>query len=150
MTRVAVGFYIKNPLFRVARLLVIAALMVMVGMPSGGMAQVPLVYDVEHTGTNFPAPPLPTMANLPIVQPLPDPFAWASDPFGGTRSTNFTDWSHHRAEIKGQIENYGVTRRRNRPEPWKALRRPITIGLAKEFSLSAAPTSQGCPKIIIC
>jgi len=83
-----------------------AALMVLAAMP--GVAQVPLVYDVEHTGTNFPAPPLPTMANLPVIQPLPDPFAWANDPFGGTRSTNFSDWSHRRAEVKAQIENYEI------------------------------------------
>src|SRR5262249_50047675 len=27
---------------------------------------------------------------------------------GGTGSTNFSDWSHHRAEIKAQIENYEI------------------------------------------
>ncbi|HYG24862.1 MAG TPA: hypothetical protein VEH04_19005 [Verrucomicrobiae bacterium] len=70
----------------------------------------PLVYSVEFTGTNFPAPPLPTLANLPIIQPLPDPFAWASDPLNmvGTRSTSFYDWSHRRAEIKAQVENYEI------------------------------------------
>ena len=72
----------------------------MVGMPFSSLADLPLVYDVENTGTNFPAPPLPTLANLPTIQPLPDPFAWANAPFGNTRSTNFSDWSHHRAEIK--------------------------------------------------
>jgi len=71
---------------------------------------IPLVYNVENTGANFPAPPLPPMADLPAIQVLPDPFAWANDPLdiGGTRSTNFSDWSHHRAEIKAQIENYEI------------------------------------------
>jgi hypothetical protein len=71
---------------------------------------IPLVYAVENTGTNYPAPPLPTIANLPLVPALPDPFAWANDPLNvlGTRSTNFSDWSHHRAEFKAQIENYEI------------------------------------------
>jgi hypothetical protein len=70
----------------------------------------PLVYNVENTGTNFAAPPLPALGSLPKIDPLPDPFAWANDPrnIGGTRSTNFTDWSHHRAEIKAQLENYEI------------------------------------------
>jgi hypothetical protein len=88
-----------------------ALVVITVGIPFNSPAQVPpLVYDVENTGTNFAAPPLPVLANLPIIKPLPDPFAWANDPrnMGGTRSTNFTDWSHHRAEIKAQIENYEI------------------------------------------
>jgi hypothetical protein len=70
----------------------------------------PLVYPVEFTGTNFPVPPLPTLANLPVIQPLPDPFCWANDPTNalGTRSISFYDWSHHRVEIKAQIENYEI------------------------------------------
>jgi fibronectin type 3 domain-containing protein len=69
-----------------------------------------LVYPVEFTGTNFPAPPLPTLGNLPVIQPLPDPFAWANDPLNtnATRSTSFYDWAHHRAEIKAQVENYEI------------------------------------------
>jgi hypothetical protein len=88
-----------------------AFLAVMVGMSFSSMADAPpLVYSVENTGTNYPAPPLPTMANLPFIQPLPDPFYWASDPLnvGGTGSTNFSDWEHHRNEIAAQIENYEI------------------------------------------
>src|ERR1035441_7589967 len=85
---------------------------VMVGIPCSSMADdtnaPPLVYAAENTGTNFPAPPLPTLANLPTIRPLPDPFAWANAPFGSTRSTNFSDWSHLRAEIKAEIENYEI------------------------------------------
>src|SRR4051812_38157734 len=71
-----------------------ALLMLTVGMTFNCLAAIPLVYDVENTGTNFPAPPLPILANLPTILPLPDPFAWANDPrnMSGTRSTNFTDW----------------------------------------------------------
>ena len=55
---------------------------------------------------------MPPLGNpsLAYIQSLPDPFAWAGDPFnmGGTRSTNFVDWKNHRAEIKAQIENYEI------------------------------------------
>jgi len=68
----------------------------------------PLVFNTEFRGTNFAAPPLPTLANLPLIQTLPDPFAWAADPFGSTRSTDYSDWSHHRAEILAQIQNYEI------------------------------------------
>ena len=88
-----------------------AVLAVMVGMPFRSLADIPpFVYAIENTGTNYPAPPLPTFINCPIIQPLPDPFCWANDyrNAGGTRSTNFTDWEHHRNEIKAQIENYEI------------------------------------------
>jgi hypothetical protein len=78
---------------------------VTLGTAFRSMADVPLVYDVENTGTNCPAPPLPTFGNLPFVVPLPDPFLWAD---GSGRSTNFADWECHRAQIKAQIENYEI------------------------------------------
>src|SRR5271157_2318932 len=83
---------------------------VMIGMTFSSMAAPPLVYAIENTGTNYPAPPLPTLANCPFIKPLPDPFCWAADPLdkGGTRSTNFSDWEHHRNEIAAQIENYEI------------------------------------------
>ncbi|HTY87119.1 MAG TPA: DUF4082 domain-containing protein [Candidatus Acidoferrum sp.] len=92
---------------------VIAAVMaVLVGMPLQSMADLPLVYSVENSGasSNYPAPPLPTFVNCPVIQPLPDPFCWANDPTNknGTRSTNFSDWEHHRNEFKAQIENYEI------------------------------------------
>ena len=69
---------------------------------------VPYVYNVENTGSAYPAPPLPPLGSLPRIEMLPDPFAWANDPMGSTRSTAFNDWSHHRAEIKAQIEHYEI------------------------------------------
>jgi hypothetical protein len=83
----------------------------MVGMPFSSLADdPPLVYAIENTGAGYPAPPLPTLINCPVILPLPDPFCWANDArnFGGTRSTNFSDWEHHRNEIKAQIENYEI------------------------------------------
>jgi hypothetical protein len=87
-----------------------ALLALMVGMPFSSIADIPFVYAIENTGSNYPAPPLPTLGHLPLIQPLPDPFYWASDPLnsGGTGSTNFADWEHHRAEILAQIQNYEI------------------------------------------
>ena len=85
---------------------------IMVGLPLSSMADIPLVYSVENSGakSNYPAPPLPTLINCPNIQPLPDPFCWANDPTNknGTRSTNFSDWEHHRNEIAAQIQNYEI------------------------------------------
>ena len=73
---------------------------------------IPLVYDLENTAAGYPTPPLPPLGdpNLAFIPPLPDPFCWANDPTNGlgSRSTNFSDWKFHRAEIKAQIENYEI------------------------------------------
>jgi hypothetical protein len=76
---------------------------------------IPLVYAVENTGAEYPPPPLPDLGSLPFIQPLPDPFAWAKDPLGKTRSTSLRDWSRHRAEIAAQIENYEIGAKPARP-----------------------------------
>ena len=64
--------------------------------------EIPLVFRVEHTGVSFPKPVLPVYENLPLVRPLPDPFAWSD---GRGRSTEFRNWSRRRAEIKAEIEH---------------------------------------------
>ena len=38
---------------------------------------VPLVYSIENTGADCPRPLLLTVDQLPTIQSLPDPFAWA-------------------------------------------------------------------------
>ncbi|MGA9364193.1 MAG: T9SS type A sorting domain-containing protein [Bacteroidota bacterium] len=65
----------------------------------------PLVYDVENTGADYPNPPIPSFNQLPTIQALPDPFEWAD---GRGRISNFSDWQYRRAEIKAQIENYEI------------------------------------------
>jgi hypothetical protein len=65
----------------------------------------PLVYGVENTGADYPTPPLPSFNQLPIIQPLPDPFMWAD---GRGRISNFSDWQYRRAEIGAQIQNYEI------------------------------------------
>lgn len=76
-------------------------------------AQLPLVYSTENTGTSCAQPPLPTINQLPVVEPLPDPFRWAD---GRGRSTAFSDWECHRNEIKAQIENYEIGKKQPRPQ----------------------------------
>jgi hypothetical protein len=68
----------------------------------------PYVYPVENTGAAFPASSLPTQDQTMAIPSLPDPFAWANDPLGKTRSTDPKDWSRHRAEIKAMIEEYEI------------------------------------------
>ncbi len=74
---------------------------------------VPLVYDVEHMGAKFDAPVFPDYEKLPVVRPLPDPFAWSD---GSGRSTDFRDWSRRRSEIKAEIEHYGIGQKPPRPK----------------------------------
>jgi hypothetical protein len=78
----------------------------------GLFAQIPLVYNVENTGASYPLPPLPTINQLPVVEPLPDPFMWSN---GSGRSVNFSDWSRRRSEIKAEIENYEIGTKPARP-----------------------------------
>ena len=75
--------------------------------------EVPLVYDVEHTGASFPKPVLPAFDELPLVRPLTDPFQWSD---GSGRSTDVANWSRRRAEIKAEIEHYGIGVKPIRPK----------------------------------
>jgi autotransporter-associated beta strand protein len=73
----------------------------------------PLYYDFENTSVGSPAPTLPALpppSTFTYIYPLPDPFYWSSDPLnlGGTASTNFSDWEHHRAEFMAQIQTYEI------------------------------------------
>ena len=36
------------------------------------MPNTPLVYDVEHTGSHYAAPPMPAADQLPVIRELPD------------------------------------------------------------------------------
>ena len=76
-------------------------------------AQPPLVYSVENTGANCAPPALPSISQLPVIMPLPDPFAWAN---GNGRSTNFNDWECRRNEIKAQIEAYEIGMKPPKPD----------------------------------
>ncbi|MGI4761463.1 MAG: T9SS type A sorting domain-containing protein [Janthinobacterium lividum] len=93
-----------------AKITLVAALLSLVCR--GSYAQTPLVYSTENTGASCAAPPLPTLAQLPVIQPLPDPFMWAD---GRGRSTSFSDWECRRNEIKAQIENYEIGTKPTKP-----------------------------------
>lgn len=84
---------------------------------SGHCQEIPLVYEIEHSGTQHPAPVLPDFADLPSVRPLTDPFEWSD---GSGRSTRFNEWSRRRSEIKAEIEHYGIGPKPPRPENLKA------------------------------
>lgn len=73
----------------------------------------PLVYDVENTGADCPIPYLPSFSELPIIQPLTDPFMWSD---GRGRISNYSDWRYRRAEIKAEIENYEIGEKPVRPD----------------------------------
>jgi hypothetical protein len=69
-----------------------------------GDAEMPLVYDVENTGADCPAPPAPPAFNaLPEVENLPDPFLLTS----GTRISSRDEWRCRRAEISSQMQHWG-------------------------------------------
>ncbi len=82
-------------------------------MSVGLLAQIPLVYQVENTGASCTPPPLPTLSQLPVIEPLPDPFVWSN---GSGRSTNFGDWACRRNEIRREIENYEIGIKPNKPQ----------------------------------
>lgn len=65
----------------------------------------PLVYGAENTGAQFPKPGLPSVGDLPIVRPLPDPFVFFD---GSPRNTSFATWEKRRNEIKAAIEKYEI------------------------------------------
>lgn len=75
--------------------------------------EIPLVYDNENTGADCAKPPLPGIADLPLVRPLTDPFEWAD---GSGRDTTFASWECRRSEIKAEIENYEIGVKPDRPD----------------------------------
>ena len=83
----------------------------------------PLVYNIENTGAAFAPPPLPTMSQLPVVDPLTDPFMWSD---GSGRSLNFNDWKRRRNEIKKEIEHYEIGLKPDRPQDITATYTPTS------------------------
>jgi hypothetical protein len=77
------------------------------------LAQLPLVYNIENTGAKYKAPVLPALENLPVIDPLPDPFMQAD---GKKRSTKFSDWEKRRNEIGAEFQQYEIGTKPGRPE----------------------------------
>ncbi|MEJ2055212.1 MAG: hypothetical protein P8X42_14950, partial [Calditrichaceae bacterium] len=74
---------------------------------------IPLVYDVENTCSECTEPPLPAFDDLPVVEPLTDPFAWSD---GSGRDTTFENWQYRRAEIGAEIQHYEIGTKPDRPD----------------------------------
>ena len=68
------------------------------GVASAQKSELPLVYDVEHTGSRFAAPKMPTIDKLPVVRELPDALE---------KVRSFKDWSKRRSAIGHMIQHYG-------------------------------------------
>ena len=85
---------------------------------------VPLVYNAENTGADCPAPPLPSVSELPNVPSLRDPFEFVD---GKRRVTNLNDWECRRAEIGSEIMHYELGVKPPRPDHFEAALSPDTV-----------------------
>ena len=65
-------------------------------------SQPPLVYDVENTGSHYPAPLMPSVDQLKEIRQLPDALEGVAD---------FSDWSRRRSDIAHLIQHYGIGRK---------------------------------------
>lgn len=85
--------------------------------------EIPLVYDAENSVAPFEVS-LPAMVELPVIETLPDPFAWSD---GNGRSTRFADWSRRRMEIGAEIQHYEIGKKPERPDSITAHYRNDTL-----------------------
>ncbi|MBN1782632.1 T9SS type A sorting domain-containing protein [bacterium] len=85
-------------------------LILFTGLPAQEM---PLVYDVENTGADWPAPYMVSIDDLPDIGALPDPFAWSD---GRGRIETLSDWRYRRAEIGAEIQHYEIGEKPGRPD----------------------------------
>ena len=76
-----------------------------IGMAYAQKGKVPLVYEVENTGSKFAAPAMHGIDKLPEIRELPDPFTFSN---GKGKVKSFKDWSRRRSEIAHQIQHYGI------------------------------------------
>ncbi len=61
--------------------------------------EVPLVYDVENTGSSFAPAVMPAPDQLPVIRELPDALEGISE---------FSDWARRRNHIGQMIQHYGI------------------------------------------
>ena len=76
-----------------------------IGYAQKQKGNVPLVYEVENTGSKFAAPKMPTIDALSEIRELPDPLKWSN---GKGKVKSFKDWSKRRSEISNMIQHYGI------------------------------------------
>ena len=82
------------------------------GAPQKMSQEIPLVYNKENTVAPTTVH-LPPFEELPIIDTLPDPFAWSD---GSGRSTRFEDWARRRMEIGAEIQHYEIGEKPARPD----------------------------------
>lgn len=61
--------------------------------------ELPLVYDVENTGSNYERPVMPDPEKLPVIRELPDALEGVA---------SFADWAKRRSDIGHMIQHYGI------------------------------------------
>lgn len=61
--------------------------------------ELPLVYDVENTGSNYERPVMPAPEKLPVIRELPDALEGVA---------SFVDWAKRRSDISHMIQHYGI------------------------------------------
>ena len=61
--------------------------------------ELPLVYDVENTGSNYERPVMPAPQKLPVIRELPDALEGVA---------SFADWAKRRNDIGHMIQHYGI------------------------------------------
>jgi len=92
-------------------------------IPKVPAQEIPLVYDAESSACATPVH-LPAFEDLPVIERLPDPFAWSD---GSGRSTRFGDWGRRRMEIGAEIQHYEIGRKPGRPDSISADFRDDTL-----------------------
>ena len=98
---------------KIHNLLVILILLVVFPIAGFSAGKIPLVYSVENRGEKFAKPAMPDLSQLPVIEPLTDPFSWSN---GKGRSTKFRDWSKRRNEIGAEIQHYEIGIKPARPK----------------------------------
>lgn len=66
--------------------------------------EIPLVFDKENTAEEYPAPEMPSIDALEVLETLPDPLEFED----GSRVKRYSQWERRRAEILAQLQHYEV------------------------------------------
>lgn len=83
----------------------LAATMMLASATLFAQKSIPLVYDEEFTGKNYPAPAFVTVDEAKEVTALPNPFEFSN---GKKQVKKFKDWERRRSEIVRELYNYEV------------------------------------------
>lgn len=92
---------------------IIPILLIFFTVESFSAKKIPYVFNVENRGEKFAKPEMPEINQLPVVEPLTDPFAWSN---GKGRSTKYKDWNKRRNEIGAEIQHYEIGEKPQKPK----------------------------------